>query len=227
MKALLSAVVLLTLPSIAYALPFVPTFLEATSLESRFVETGTNTTCVNCEDLDSSNDLALTLSGFSADGIDGFGLAGGFVTLTGFLESIRDVNLTIEYDLRVVSYYGGGDTPEELAAYPLPSVVYGTVGGYLLGGNLVNVDDVLEECCAGLIGSALFQTACCPSIWSLADINDYGGGIPFNGEVHWDEMPYTPEVTAVSEPTTLLLLGGGLIATRMKRLRSHGSWPPP
>ena len=92
MKALFCVVVLLTLPSVAHALPFVPSHLEASSLEARFVETGTNTACVNCGDLDPTNDLTLTLSGYSAAGVDGFGDAGGFMAMTGFLESIRDAD---------------------------------------------------------------------------------------------------------------------------------------
>ena len=82
-------------PSVAYALPFVPNTLEATSVAGRFVETGTDTACVKCEDLDPTNDLTLTLDNFGAGGYSGFGNANGFMSMTGFLESIRDADLTI------------------------------------------------------------------------------------------------------------------------------------
>ena len=220
--ALFLIALLLALPSGAHALPFVPDSLDATSLESRFVETGTNTACVNCEDLDPTNDLTLTLDNFGALGFGGFGYAYGFMAMTGFLESIRDADLTIEYDLRVVSSYGIGSSPEELAAYPLPSVTYGTVSGFIQGGNFWQSDDfdVVEDCCNGVAGGAFFLSAFGPSHWSVEQING-NGGIAFNGDVQWAEMPYTPEVTAVPEPTTMLLLGSGLIGAAWKRRRRH------
>jgi hypothetical protein len=170
MKALLSTVLLLVSPSVTSALPFIPSDLEATALDARFVETGTNTACVNCEDVDPANDLTLTLGDFSAAGVDGFGYAGAFMTMTGFLESIRDADLTIEYDLRVVSYYGVGSTPEELAAYPLPSVTYGIVSGFILGANLGGPDDFVEDCCGDVIGGAFFLSAFGPTVWTVANL---------------------------------------------------------
>lgn len=208
----------LILPSTAHAIPFEPDYLEAVSVASRFVETGTDTACVNCDDLDPTNDLSLTLGDYTAAGVDGFGYASGFLAMTGFLESIRDADFTIQYDLRVVSFYGVGSLPEELAAYPLPSLTYGTVSGFIQGGNLLSADffDLVEACCDGLIGGAMFQSAFGPSLWTVEEIAG-NGGVPLNGEVHWQEMPYTP----APEPATLLLFGSGAISAEWERRRRH------
>jgi len=216
--ALVLVAVALSLPSTAHALPFMPDYLDATSLAVRFVETGTDTACVNCEDPDPSNDLTLTLGPFGGGGVGGGGNAVGSISMTGHLLSIRDALLAIEANVRVVSFYGIGSFPEELAAYPLPSVIYGTLYAHILGADAMGWTDgfdFVEDGYWGEIGGAMFKSAGGPSIRYA------GEAFAFNGEVHWGEMPYTPEISAVPEPTTLLLLGSGLIGAEWKRRRRH------
>jgi PEP-CTERM motif len=222
MKASLCAVVLLLTPSVADALPFMPDFIEWTVLETRVTGTGangTNTACVNCQDGDPLNDLTIAVEIVDGGGCCGyFGFGAGFATFAGHLEAIRDVNLTIEADIRMVTQIINAP-PEVIAEYPLPSVSYGTLFGFLLGGNLAGLEgfDLVEDCCGGTVGGVSIKSPIGPSLWE-----DAGSGVSFAAEASWSEAPYTPEVTAVPEPTTLLLLGNGLIGAEWKRRRGHG-----
>ena len=216
--ALIVTALSLALPSVAYAVPFIPDTMDWTVLESRFVETGTNTACVNCEDGDPLNDLTLTLAMFDGAGCCGFfTFFFGSVDFIGDLESIRDVNLTIDADIRVVTQLVNAP-PEEIAQYPLPSVSYGTLTGFLLGANLTGCCgfDVVEDCCDSQVSGITFKSPVGPSLWQIENIQD---GIGFAGEAFWSEVPYTPEIP---EPTTLLLLGSGLFGAAWKRRRRHG-----
>jgi hypothetical protein len=143
--------------------------------------------------------------------------------LTGYLPSVRDVDLTVEYDLRVVTWYDPFFMPpgEMEILYPLPSVTYGTISGYLRGTDWSGVVALAGECCGGIVGGANFQEVRAVDLWELSFLELNLGFAPFHGEVQWSfgEMPYTPEVTAVPEPTTLLLLGSGLIGAEWKRRR--------
>ena len=214
-RSMLSLALLLILPSVAHAVPFMPDQMDWTVLESRFVETGTNTACVNCEDADPLNDLTLTLEMFDGSGCCGFStFFFGSVDFAGDLESIRDVNVNIEADIRVVTRLVNAP-PEEIAQYPLPSVSYGTLTGFLLGANLAGCCgfDVVEDCCSGEVGGVTFKSPIGPSLWQIENIQD---GLGFAGEASWSEAPYTPEVP---EPATLLLVGSGLLGAGWKRRR--------
>ena len=48
----------------AEAFPFMPDEISITTLHVRFVETGTDTVCLRCDDADASNDFRVTIDGF-------------------------------------------------------------------------------------------------------------------------------------------------------------------
>ncbi len=176
-----------------------------------------NTACLNCEDGEPLNDLTLTVALADGGGFGGFSTFFlGFVAFDGNLQAIRDVNLTIEGDIRMVTQQTNPPTAE----YPLPSVSYGTLTGFLLGANLAGGCgfDFVEDCCFGNVGGVSFKSPIGPSLW---EIQNTPNGVGFAAEAAWSEAPYTPEVTAVPEPTTLLLLGSGLISAEVKRRRRH------
>jgi hypothetical protein len=216
MRRMVFAFSLLFVASSAEALPFTPNGIEWTVLDARFLESGTDSFCAQCDDADPLNDLLATIvvydgnASLSSDPLFGLGYWDGSITFVGSLDALADLNLTIEIDMRVVARE---TDPAEVLDYPLPSISTGTLTGSVLG---IGVGPfVVEDCCNGDIGGAQFIHYIG---FAVHDIAENEGYMPIKGNVHWAGMPYTP----VPEPTTLLLLGGGLIGAEWKRRKRQG-----
>jgi hypothetical protein len=222
MKALLCAVVLLLTPSIAAALPFTPDHFRIDVLNIAFESSGTNQFCWQCADGDPTNDLVgefQPISGFEGE-LTGniIGVTANFTgtatNFSGLLELLTiDVRVGL-YDLRTPAEGAPGDwspNPE----YPLVSVSYGQWTGAAFS---------VEAGTGFLFSCCLSESPINGVSLSGESFPDVLHGLPA-GEfqplrVNVIEQPsYTPEITAVPEPTTLLLLGGGLIGAEWKRRR--------
>jgi hypothetical protein len=214
MKALLSAVVLLLMPSIAHALPFNPDSVEIASVDARFVETGTNSACINCLDGDPLNDIKVLLD-FGAL-IGGAGFLGVGQTVVDFAGTtatdFTGLDLTIRIDLHLIQRVLDGP-PEELALYPLPSHSFGMLSGFLM---YFPFDGVVLECCNGWVDNVRFAQAFYPSTPFPPDAGIHSLYTETYTEFN---APYNP--AAIPEPASFLLLGGGLIVAEWKRRRGQ------
>ena len=211
----------LVIPHQLEAVPFTPDWAEAEVLDASFVLTGTNSACVFCDDANPNNDFNVQMffegasAGWAVDGPSGF--LGGLLTFDGTTLTTFDA-IHLDMELHVVVRVQETLIPEEIAEYPLPSVQTGMLTGFIagLGGTFM-----VLECCLGVIHGAFFDMESSnfpnlfePSRGSKQSIIQAVG--PFGPQ------PYTPELTPIPEPTSLLLFGSGVLGlvARLRRQRS-------
>ena len=220
MRAFLAAVVLtLALPSVAHAAPFTPDSYRIDILAIAFDSSGADTFCSQCNDADPTNDVTGTLTGGFLEGNFNFCCAniGAFnLDLSGPAtapfhgvseQAVVDVRLTL-WDL--INPESGFFDPNP--EYPLPSVSYGQLSGFVRFSG--SPDAIYLDCCTGPIidGVAVGNENLSPRfVDTLPGFSNQWVGVYLTG--------YPVEYTPVPEPTTLLLLGGGLIGAEWKRRR--------
>ncbi len=202
------------------AILFTPTNFTLDLSDAIFEATGTDTYCWQCSDADPSNDLLAVLEDFPvlSDSGDQYWFsyqgAAGNVRIQGTATSFAGFNgrILIRATLSASSVY----VPETLAN---PSVSFGILDGNFLGVNDGGIGNLLVlNCCGGAVGPVMVQPA---NLGELFRFIPPGGLLEReNMELHFPELiEYTP-VSAVPEPTTLLLFGSALAAAALRRRRA-------
>ena len=188
---------LLVLCALCVSVPASAAVITIDVIGYQFTETGLPTACINCADADPNNDFmaALSFSAFIPVPNAPFAISwSGFVDFTGSTLTDPDsIDLHILVDLLVT--------------------VDGVQSAASLFGELFGIENnlLIANCCFGMAGPVPIQPA---PIFPFP--------FPTQGAILAFEV-HPPQITAVPEPATMLLVGSGLLAGWQRRRRRTGS----
>lgn len=204
--------VLLFLPAAAQAAPFTPFFTQGELLSIQFLSSGTDSICLQCDDADATNDFRAQVQFAPTFGAfpNALSVWGGQISFLGTTATdLPSLNETFLLNVRLSMR---DFSPE----YPEPSISEGSLFGFIrwAGEGLIKA-----SCCGGQINGVNFQPGGLNYLFPF-EFGTLGRVSPI--DIHGPTTAnYTPGPAAVPEPTSLILLGSGLLAIARRRRSSR------